>query len=115
MIIKKDDMIEQIRENMRGGNGQAIILHALSKDALPSNFRLLGQIVLKKGCGIGNHEHINEAEMFYVLQGEGEYDDNGAKRSFKKGEFSVTYSGQSHAIKNEKDEDLILLSAVITE
>ncbi len=115
MIIKNEGMVKEVRENMRGGGGRAIIMHALSKEALPPKFRLLGQIVLEKGCGIGRHEHVNEAEMFFVLQGEGVYDDNGTECILNKGDFSVTYSGQHHAVRNIKDEALIILAAIITE
>ena len=40
MKIAKSDQVKQVRENMRNGDGCAILHHILIKDTLPGNCRL---------------------------------------------------------------------------
>lgn len=115
MFISKENMVLEKRENMRGGDGIVTIFHAVDHEKLPPHFRLISPVMLEKGCGIGDHAHNGETEVFYVLKGEGVYDDNGIKRSFKTGDMSFTGNGEHHSIYNEKDEPLLLFAAIITE
>ncbi len=115
MVIEKKDMVLQERENMRGGDGVVKLFHALPEGQLPPHIRLLSPIVLEKGCGIGDHAHNGETEVFYVVRGEGVYNDNGSVRAFREGDMSFTGSGAHHSVYNEKDDPLVLLAAIITE
>ena len=74
MITNKEKMTIQVCENMRGGPGAAI-LTALSAE-LPAKMRLFSTITLKKGCGIGYHEHNGETELFYFVSGKGRVQDD---------------------------------------
>jgi mannose-6-phosphate isomerase-like protein (cupin superfamily) len=115
MIVKQENCAVEIRERMREGPGQVKIINALVKEQYPPHCRLFAPILLEKGCGIGSHTHTGEAEIFYCIQGEGVYNDNGKECPFRQGDMSVTYSGQSHSVRNEKDETLIIMAAIITE
>ena len=55
--------------------------HIYSKGSeLNPNMRLFAKLVLKPGCSIGHHVHENEDEIYYILSGTAETDDNGVKR-----------------------------------
>jgi mannose-6-phosphate isomerase-like protein (cupin superfamily) len=115
MLIKKEDFILEEREKLREGDGVCQLFHSLGNDKLPLHVRLASTIVLKKGCGIGDHPHIGETEIYYGVQGEGVLNDNGNVRSFKAGDISYTGNGEHHSIYNEKEEPLILFAVIITE
>lgn len=115
MISFKKDMDFEIRENMRGGGGSVKIFNALPQEAFPPHCRLLSPLVLNKGCGIGRHDHTGETEIYYCVQGEGIFDDNGAEHVIRAGDITSTGNGAFHGVRNEKDEPLMLLAAIITE
>ena len=70
-------------ENMCGGKGHVIIKDILEGDELKGKCGLYAQVTIEKGCSLGYHEHHGETETYYILSGEGEYDDNGVKRPSK--------------------------------
>ena len=115
MVTKKESMRYNVRENMRGGGGSVHIYDALPQENLPPHCRLLSPIVLNRGCGIGNHVHEGETEVFYCVSGEGVYDDNGTEHVMQAGDISSTGNGEYHSIRNEKDEPLVLLAVITTE
>lgn len=80
----KGDFIMGIRrvENMIGGKGH-VSQRLLEGDELKGKCGLYAQVTIEKGCSLGYHEHHGETETYYILSGEGEYDDNGVKRPVK--------------------------------
>jgi len=115
MVIKREDMKTDVKEQMRGGPGKVSLEFVVPPEALPSKSRFFSVITLEKDCGIGAHEHSGETEIFYVLQGEGVLDDNGELKPFRKGDCNVCGAGAYHAISNEKDEPLVFVAAIILE
>ena len=61
---------------MRDGPGSVLIKDVCSKDDLYGKGRLFAQMVLKKDCGIGYHEHIGEKEIFLINSGKAIYRDD---------------------------------------
>ena len=115
MVINKQDMTTDVREKMRGGSGSVELMHVVPSDALPSKSRLFSVITLQPGCGIGTHEHTDEAELFYVLEGEGVICDNGEDMPFVKGSSHVCGSGESHGVTNTGDKPLVFIAAIILD
>ena len=70
-------------ENMAGGEGHVIIKEILDEKALNGKCGLYAEVTLEHGCSLGYHEHHNESETYYILSGEGEYNDNGNLRPVK--------------------------------
>ena len=64
-------------EHMAGGNGHVIIKEILDAEQLNGKCGLYAQVTLEPGCSLGYHEHHGESETYYILQGQGEYNDNG--------------------------------------
>lgn len=115
MVIRNEEMKNEIRETMKGGPGTVAIHHLAAREALPAKARLFSVITLQKGCGIGKHEHSGETEMYYVLQGEGVLDDNGEKKPFRKGDCNVCGGGATHGVTNLKDEPLVFVAVIVLE
>lgn len=115
MFISGNEMHSEKRENMRGGVGLVDLLHIVPKEHLPANTRLFSFVTLEKGCGIGKHEHNGESEIYYVLSGEGEIDDNGTPRRFAKGDCAVCRSGEYHAVACTGDKPLKFIATIILD
>ena len=62
MLRRREEMVKEIRENMRGGNGKVEILHIFKKEELTGRTRLFARLKLESGCSIGYHSHENEEE-----------------------------------------------------
>lgn len=114
MIKRKEDMKTTVRENMRGGDGQAVITDILDKGEYNGHARLLGTIRLEPGCSIGPHVHENEEEVFFVLEGEAVYNDNGTEQTLSTGDSCICLGGQTHSIANRSDETLVIFAAILT-
>ena len=113
MIIRSDDMKRTLRENIRGGTGQAVLTELIAHVDLPEACRIAATLELAPGCSIGRHEHVGEAEIYYCISGTGLLDDNGAVRPFAAGDVSVTYSGEYHGVTNTGEGKLELFAFVI--
>lgn len=113
MITRKNDMPVDVKVNMRGGAGEAV-LTALSP-ALPPKTRLFSTITLKPGCGIGYHVHEGETEMFYFASGSGRVCDDGEWYDIAAGDSMTTPGGHGHAVENTGDADLILVAVIVLD
>jgi len=112
MKIAKNEQVGQIRENMRGGDGRTVLHHVYMEDALPANCRLFARLTLNPGCSIGEHEHANEAEIYYILSGRAQMTDDGKPILLKAGDSCLTMNG-SHSIRCLGDEPLEFIAVII--
>jgi lysophospholipase L1-like esterase/mannose-6-phosphate isomerase-like protein (cupin superfamily) len=64
--------------------------------------------VLHRGAGIGLHQHHKD-EIYYVLSGHGIYELDGKAQDVSAGDAMLTRPGSTHAIRQEGEEDLVLL------
>lgn len=115
MYKEEKDFREEIRQEVRGGTGNVSFNHIFEKGSeLDQNMRLFAKLVLEEGCSIGYHVHENEAEIYYILSGTAETDDNGVKRILKAGDSTLTSSGQGHSIKSLGPGRLELIAAIVS-
>jgi len=113
MIKRANEMVKKIKEQMRGGKGSVEILHIFKQEELKGKARLCAKITLEPGCSIGLHQHDNEEEIFYVIQGKGTVDDNGTLSEVKAGDAILTGNGASHSIENTGDSTLELMAVIL--
>ena len=115
MFKSKNDSSLEIRSKVRGGVGDANFHHIWEKgNELNPNMRLYAKIVLKPGDSIGYHLHEGEDELYYILAGRAETDDNGVLRELVPGDSTLTRSGEGHSIKALGPENLELLATIVT-
>lgn len=102
--------------NMAGGPG-----YIKRTDLIESNGdifnsgRVFAHIVIEKDCGVGYHVHNGDGEIYYILKGEGEYNDNGNIVTVKPGDVTHTLPGEGHGIINRKDEPLEMIALILFE
>lgn len=101
MVRKKEECPVSLRENMRGGNGTVRITDYVSKEELYNKGRLFAEIALDPGCGIGEHVHEGEEEIFVVTKGTVIYNDNGEEKVCTVGDVLICNDGEKHSIRNE--------------
>ncbi|MBE6773483.1 MAG: cupin domain-containing protein [Ruminococcaceae bacterium] len=113
MIKRASEMKDNIKVNMRGGDGQVSIREILLKGEYKGNARLVGTITLEPGCSIGAHVHENEEEIFYIIKGTATYDDNGTEVILNEGDSCLCLGGEKHSVANRMSEGTVQLFAVI--
>ncbi|MGL4854530.1 MAG: cupin domain-containing protein, partial [Lentisphaeria bacterium] len=98
---------------MFGGEGKVLLQHFFNADEMQSANRLCAKLTFAPGCSSGFHIHEKEEEIFLILSGKGEVNDNGIICYVKEGDSILTKSGEGHSIKNIGEEDLVII-AIIT-
>ena len=112
MIKRKAEMKLVENFHMKGGDGTVKILHFMDKEDINGNCRLMAKIILEPGCSIGRHQHDGEEEIFYIIKGTAEYDDDGKIETLNEGDSCVCLGGQSHCIANRTDEITELIAFI---
>ena len=54
-------------------------------------------------------------EIYYILKGEAEYNDNGTVVTVKAGDVTHTLPGEGHGITNVKDEPMEMIALILFE
>jgi len=84
-------------------------------DAWNPRVRLFSLIQVKPGEEVEYHMHVGESETFFILSGQGIYNDNGNKVEVTPGMVTLTPSGEGHSIKNTGDEMLVFVAMIVVE
>lgn len=113
MIKNADEMISEIKQQLRGGIGSVELKHIFKQEELTGKARLVARVTLNSGCSIGWHEHVNEEEIYYIIEGKGLVNDNGTEREVVTGDAVLTGGGASHSIENRWDEPLVLMAVIL--
>jgi mannose-6-phosphate isomerase-like protein (cupin superfamily) len=113
MLIQRNAMKTEIKEKMRGGEGNTEIVHLVNCEN-EKNTRLLAEITLRPGCSIGSHSHEAETEYYIILSGSGTVNDNGTETPVKTGDLVLTGNGASHAIANTGAVPLVFHAVIVT-
>ena len=114
MIRRKDECTTEIREHMRDGDGSVLLTSFIAgPEELNGKGRLFSKITLEPGCSIGYHLHDTDAELFYILRGTAEYNDNGTIRTVSAGDVTICPTGESHGIANRTDETVELVAVIV--
>ena len=113
MIRRSDERKTETREKMRGGTGTVTIEHYFRKDEFSAKARLCARLTLPPGASIGAHQHEAEDEVYIVEQGHGVLDDGTSKQMVSVGDAVLTGNGESHAIANCGEEDLVITAVIM--
>lgn len=96
-----------------GGKGYLTTKKLLSEKELDGKCKLYSEITLEPNSNVGYHEHHGESETYYVLSGEGSFNDNGNIIPVKAGDVMHTPSGTGHGIENVGNENLVFMALII--
>jgi oxalate decarboxylase/phosphoglucose isomerase-like protein (cupin superfamily) len=100
MLIKKVDLKENIVEKPKDGKG---LLHRWDyiKEAIPcSELTAFSFIELEPGAQIGNHQHLDNFEVYYFIEGEGKALDNDKEVLVEQGDMLITQKRGNHSLTN---------------
>ena len=72
-------------------------------------------VTIRPGCSIGDHPHVHETEFYYILKGEGVFNDNGKEVVVHAGDICATGYGEVHGMENRSDEVLEMIALIVME
>ena len=113
MIRKAEDCKKDTKVAMRGGQGEVHMTALATKEELLNHARMHNIIELPAGSGIGYHEHEGETEIFYILEGEPTYNDNGTEVKLHVGDVAICPPGEGHAVSNNTDAVVRLVATIV--
>ena len=112
MIKHLHEIIPEIAESVRGGTG-TVHAHKLV-DLFPgSAIKSIGVVRLEPGASVGDHSHHGEEDFYYCLSGHGVVVDNGVEHPFTPGTLQITRDGETQAIRNTGETELVFLGALV--
>ncbi|MBQ1311263.1 MAG: cupin domain-containing protein [Blautia sp.] len=114
MIRKQSECSVEYREHMRDGEGTVELTSFISgPEELNNKGRLFSRITLRPGCSIGFHIHEKDSELFYILKGTAEYNDNGTNKTVSAGDVTICPTGTGHGIANNGEETVELVAVIV--
>ncbi len=112
MLVRGEEVKMEVRENFRGGQGKIYAGYYVNEERSSPGAMRIVRIVIPPGSSIGYHQHLGDEEVYLILRGKGEVNDNGQVKTASPGDLVLTRSGEYHGIKNVGSEDLELLAIV---
>ena len=114
MIRKQNECNVEFREHMRDGKGTVELTSFIAgPEELCGKGRLFSRITVKPGCSIGYHIHDNDSELFYLMKGTAEYNDNGELKTVKEGDVTICPAGTGHGIENKGTETVEIIAVIV--
>lgn len=110
--FKKDQQVEF--RCIRGGIGEAEMHKILTgEEELYGKGRMFNHIYLAPGNSIGIHQHDGDNEIYYILKGTGEYNDNGTIMQINAGDTTICNDGETHGLVNNGTETLEAIALIL--
>ena len=114
MIRRSEEKNIQVKEGLFGASGKATIRNILNgTQELYDKGRVFAHTSLAPGASIGFHLHQEESETYYILSGEGLYNDNGKEYQIFPGDVTHTPPGEGHGITNTGKEELHMIALIL--
>lgn len=102
------------QKQMFGGSGEPAMRQILNgADEMFGKGRVFNHAVLAPGAEIGWHVHKGDGETYYILKGEGEYNDNGVMTTLRAGDTAFVDDGEGHSIKNTGSDTLEFIALIL--
>lgn len=112
MVIRSEERMPVQRPAAPDGTRGPLVQNIVEPMALGASGRLFAQITLVPGAAIQKHVHNDEYEIYCILSGSGAYDDNGASVTLSAGDVTLCERGESHALSNIGDTDLMMIAFI---
>ena len=114
MIRRAEECKVSYRERMREGDGTTMMTDFIKgPEELNGKGRLFSKMTLNPGCSVGFHVHEGESELYYIMKGQGLYNDGGEFVPVSAGDMTICPPGTGHGIANNGDEVLVVVALIL--
>lgn len=95
-------------EGCHGGKGSYFV-RTLLENGFSSSLKYVRDLSLHGHSSIGEHLHLGDEELYFVIAGEGAMTVDGEEQPVGPGDMILTRSGSRHALQNNTENDLRIL------
>ena len=112
-MILRNGEFKITTENDNNGEIKLYLSNLADFDGKNPKLRTFALAELEPGKEVEYHIHEGECEQYYIISGEGIYNDNGKEIPVTAGTSTFTPSGEGHGIKNTGAEKLIFIALIL--
>ena len=113
-MVRYNNEAKYTEKKMFDGAGMARMRLILETNAeMYDKGRVFNHLFLDPGCEVGWHIHHGDGETYYILKGQGEYNDNGTVVTVGPGDVTFVDDGEGHSLKNTCDETLEAIALIL--
>ena len=112
MIKEKKNIGIQVVENSGNVAGRIEKNHILTPDEMGGRAHMFARIDIPSGSMIKDHPHIDDAEAYYILEGDLTVTDNQETYVLHPGDVMFTADGSHHSIANHTDKSGSFLAII---
>ena len=113
MVRRKEEKTVEVKK-MFDGDGEIILNHILNgRDEMYGKGRVFAHIVIRPGCSVGEHIHHGDGETFYILKGQGEYNNTGEIVTVGPGDVTFVDAEEAHSLRCIGEEPLEAIALVL--
>jgi mannose-6-phosphate isomerase-like protein (cupin superfamily) len=114
MVVERKSMKGEVKTALRNGPGSLTMTDLTAGKGPCKNCRIISEVDIPSGAGIGYHDHQTETEYYIMLEGTAEVNDNGQAVSVGAGDVVITGGGAAHSITNTGSKPVKLIAVVVT-
>ena len=114
-MIKFENELKKVTEENIKGEVKLTLSGLADFDIRNEKLRMFSLAELKPGEEVEFHIHENECEYYYIISGNGLYNDNGKEIDVVPGTITFTPSGEGHGIKNSGNDLLKFIALIILD
>lgn len=85
----------------------------LNEEQMDGKINLYARVTVAPYGVLAFHAHHGETETYYILSGQGVYNDNGEDRPAAPGDVFFCRDGGSHGLTNTGGEPLVFMALII--
>ena len=114
-MIKTKEQLKINTESNAAGDIKLDLSNLADFSGKNSKLRTFALAQLKPGEEVEFHVHNGESESYYILSGQGIYNDNGTESVIFPGTVTFTPSGSGHGIRNTGTQMLEFIALILLD
>ncbi|MDD5945690.1 MAG: cupin domain-containing protein [Clostridia bacterium] len=112
MLVKSGEGMKEYRV-IRNGVGEILMVNKFGPDETANRCKMVAELNIEPGQCIGYHAHVDDIELFYMLEGELICVEDGEELTLLPGDMTSTSCGEKHQLINRSDKLAKVLAIVI--
>ncbi|MBQ2895418.1 MAG: cupin domain-containing protein [Oscillospiraceae bacterium] len=100
-------------KNLKDGPGSVIMQGFLTAEDTNGKLTFANIVTIEPGCGIGDHPHTTNAEIYWIVEGELVFTEDGQEYILHPGDITYTADGHVHSIENRSTTTARMAAIVI--
>ena len=113
MIVRAENLNQQVMEAPRGGKGKAVRMAYEAACGFKGEVTNFAMMLLEPGSEIGYHKHEGDMEIYLILDGVARTNDNGTPEILNPGDMLVTKDSESHNLVNDTDKPVTFIAIIV--